>query len=133
MGSANEGCPICLRMTRWVIGLLAILVPLLLGACAPPKARPPYVPAFNYAALTTTLQPGVSSAADVEAALGKPNGSGGYLFPVVPGPDTIWFYEKMRGELQGQDIDIKQDMILIFFKQGRFDGFLWFSDAHKNW
>jgi hypothetical protein len=133
MSSITGGCSIYRRMNRLAIGLLAMLVPFLFGSCTPPKAKQPHVPAFNNAALTSTLQRGVSNAADVKAALGEPNGSGGYLFPIVAEPHTIWFYEKMKVDVSGQELDVQQDVLLIFFKKGRFDGFLWFSDAHKEW
>ena len=133
MRTINPGCSIDRRMLRLAIGLLAMLAPCLFGACSSPPVKQPQVPAFNYAALTTTLQKGVSGPADVKAALGEPNGSGGYLFPVVAGPDKIWFYEKTKIDISGGELDFQQDMLLIFFKEGRFDGFMWYSDAHKQW
>jgi hypothetical protein len=109
-----------------------MLVPFLFGACTSTKTKQPYVPAFNNAALTTTLQRGVSSAADVKKALGEPEGSGGFLFPTDTELRTVWFYEKVKVVITGQP-DIQQDVLLVFFKEERFDGFLWFSDAQKKW
>jgi len=123
-------------MMRCAIGLIAFLVPFLLGACASTKAKQPYapaVPAFNNAALTTILQRGVSSAAEVKEIMGEPQGSGEFLFPTDTELRPIWFYEKVKIGVSGQKPDIQQDVLLIIFKKGRFDGFLWFSDAHKKW
>ena len=96
MSSITRRYSICRKMTRLAIGLLAMLVPFLFSSCASQEVKQPYGPAFNYAALTSTLERGVSSAADVQAVLGEPNGSGGYYFPVVAEPYPIWFYEKFR-------------------------------------
>ena len=133
MSSIIGGCSIYRKMTRLAIGLLAMLVPILFSSCASQEVKQPHGPAFNYAALTSTLQRGVSSAADVQAVLGEPNGSGGYYFAVVAEPYPVWFYEKLKIDISGHQPEIHQDVLLIFFKEGRFDGFLWFSDAHKDW
>lgn len=133
MSSIIGGCSIYREMTRLAIGLFAMLVPFLFSSCASQEVKQPYGPAFNYAALTNTLQRGVSSAEDVKAVLGEPNGSGGYYFPVVAEPYPVWFYEKVKIDISGQEFELQQDVLLIFFKEGRFDGFLWFSDAHKDW
>lgn len=108
-----------------------MLAPFIFASCAPTKAKQPNVPAFNNAALTTTLQRGVSSAADVKDVLGEPTGSGEFL--VYTELCTVWFYEKMKVDVSGHELDIQQDVVIVFFKEERFDGFLWFSDAHKKW
>ena len=133
MSSITGRCSIYRKMTRLAIGFLLTLVPILFISCASQEVKQPYGPAFNYAALTSTLQPGVSSAADVKAVLGEPNGSGGYYFPVVAEPYPVWFYEKIKIDIAGQKIEFQQDVLLVFFKEGRFGGFLWFSDAYKDW
>jgi len=117
------------KRAHWAIGLLVILFPFLFGSCAPTKTTRPILPAFNYATLTSTLQRSVSSTADVKAALGEPTGSGQFLFDKEF--RTIWFYEKMKVDTSGQKLDLQQDVLLVFFKEERFDGFLWFSDAQK--
>ena len=117
----------------WPLGVFTLLVAIFLGACASQQAEQPSVPAFNYAALTTTLHRGISTAADVKAALGEPQGSGGFLYPTDTEEQTLWFYEKLKVNTSGGKMDIQQDMLLVFFKAARFDGFLWFSDARKDW
>jgi hypothetical protein len=136
IGSRAERYLICRRIMRGSAGLLVILVPFLFGACTSTKAKQPNVPtgpAFNYAAVTTTLKRGVSSPAEVKEAMGEPQGAGEFLFPTDTKPRPIWFYEKVKFDVSGQKLDFQQDVLLIIFKDGRFDGFLWFSDAHKNW
>lgn len=121
------------RSVRLMIGLLVMLIPFFLVSCAPTKPGKPPVPAFNNSALTETLRRGVSTAADVTRALGKPNGSGGFLFPTDKEHRTVWFYEKVRVQASGGKVDLQQDVLLVFFRDNRFDGFLWFSDAAKEW
>ena len=136
MDSVAEGHLICRRMMRCAVGLLAILVLFFFGACVSTKAKQPYVPAvpaFNVAVLTTALQRGVSGASEVKEVMGEPQGSGEFLFPTDTEPRPIWFYEKVKIDFSGYEPDIQQEVLLIIFKEGRFDGFLWFSDAHKDW
>jgi len=120
-------------LVRLAISLFAVLVPFLFSSCTPTKTKQPYVPEFNNAALTTTLQRGVSSAEEVKEALGEPQGSGGFLFPTDTELRTVWFYEKMKVDASGQKLDLQQDVLIVFLKEGTFDGFLWFSDAYKKW
>ena len=87
---------------------------------------------FNTSALTTTLKRGVSTEADVAAALGAPTGSGRALMPGDSGPRQVWVYGKTRVDTVGRKSSIKQDSVMVFFKDGRFDGFLWYSDARKD-
>ena len=96
MSSINGRCSIYHKMTRLTIGLLVTLVLFLFCSCASQEVKQPYGPAFNYTALTDTLQRGVSSTEDVKAVLGEPNGSGGYYFPIVAEPYPVWFYEKEK-------------------------------------
>jgi len=70
---------------------------------------------------------------DVRRLFGEPNGQGGMLLILKdPKPLNVWFYEKMEIAAEGNQMDVKQDVLLIFFKGGRFDGYWWFSDAAKN-
>lgn len=121
------------RLSSWrAIGLLAVLAPLLFGSCASTKPNGPPVPAFNTAALTTTLKRGVSTVADVRKALGEPTGLGGFLTSIT-GHDTVWYYESIKVDASDPKPELQQDVLLVFFKADRFDGYLWFSDAHKDW
>jgi hypothetical protein len=88
---------------------------------------------FNFSVLETDLQRGISTMEDVRRLFGDPNGEGGMLLiPRDPKPLNVWFYEKIEIALEDNQMDVKQDVMLIFFKGGRFDGYWWFSDAAKN-
>lgn len=89
---------------------------------------------FNFSVLETDLQRGISTMDDVRRLLGEPNGSGGMLLlPRDTKPLNVWFYEKIEVEAtEWNRVNINQDVMLIFFKGGRFDGYWWFSDAAKN-
>lgn len=129
----DAGGPASQRSVPWQFGFLALLITLFLSACASQQATQPPGPAFNYAALTETLQRGISTPLDVKKALGEPKGSGGFLYPTDAKNQTLWFYEKMKIDTSGGKTDVRQDVLLVFFKAGRFDGFLWFSDARNDW
>jgi hypothetical protein len=94
-----------------------------------PPARKPY---FNTGALTGSLRRGVSTEDDVRRALGMPNGSGQLLLPGDPVPRDTWYYDKIVF-ITGRSsaFEFEQDVVMVFFKAGIFDGFLWFSDAEK--
>ena len=113
-------------------GLVKMFVFIFISACASQETRPPVGPAFNNEALTTTLQRGVSTSPDVKNVLGEPNGTGEFLYMTDTVPHNIWFYEKMVIDTTGKELDVQQDVLIVFFKNGRFDGFLWFSDAQQN-
>jgi hypothetical protein len=118
------------RMVSWGRRLLAVYILSLAVACASPKPMPTQV--FKTYALTTELQRGVSTMEDVRRTLGEPQGSGGFLFPIGIGEGPIWFYESIKVDASSGKIDLQQDVVLVFFKGGRFDGYLWFSDASRR-
>ena len=71
------------------------------------------------------LTVGVSSPADVLLTMGEPRGRGVARLAVDPVPREIWFYDYVEAE--GGRTDVK--MLLVFFNQKRYDGYLWFSSA----
>jgi hypothetical protein len=83
---------------------------------------------FNVQALETYLRRGISTTADVELVLGKPNGTGGILIPQDPRPRLAWFYDRIQMDIAGKKIDMAQDVVLVYFKGDYFDGFMWYSD-----
>ena len=105
-------------MVRAVVGMAFLG---LLTGCAPTikYGSPPRTDRLE------TLRPGVSSTADVLLALGEPRGHGVARFPVDPQPLKIWFYEYT--EARGKRADLK--ILLVFFRQERYGGHLWFSSA----
>jgi len=93
--------------------------------------QPPPAP-LNTQALTTTLVRGVSTAADVRAALGEPTGRGAALLPTADGGRTVWFYERMQVNILVKPYDIKQEVLMVFFDKDVFDGYLWFSSEKEK-
>ena len=69
------------------------------------------------------LRPGVSSRADVEAALGKPVGQGGARFTPEEGPREVWVYR--RAGYPGSGTTLHQAQLLVFLEDGRYDGHYW--------
>jgi len=116
------------KLITW---LLCLLILVFIAGCAVHKTT--RKEAFNFSVLETDLQRGISTVEDVRRLFGEPNGQGGMLLILKdPKPLNVWFYEKMEFTAEGNQMDVKQDVLLIFFKGGRFDGYWWFSDAAKN-
>lgn len=117
--------------------LVAMLLVALAGlsACSG-TARLEAGKAFDPAVLESVLRPGVSSTADVRAALGEPYGQGGALLPFHDSPRTAWTYFQESGmvNLNGSSIDMADDRIylFVFFKGDTFDSYLWFPSALRS-
>jgi len=92
--------------------------------------------AFDPAVLESVLRPGVSSSADVRAALGEPYGQGGALLPFHDSPRIAWtyFHESGMVNLSGSSMDMADDRIylFVFFKGDIFDSYLWFPSALRS-
>lgn len=71
------------------------------------------------------LTVGVSTVSDVLRALGEPRGSGAARNSVVLEPRKVLYYEYT--EVEGQRIGLK--LLLVFVRDDRYDGYLWFSSA----
>jgi len=89
-------------------------------------------------ALETTLRLGESTPAEVIAALGKPSGQGGVMLPILDkGARKSWtyYFEKghilagERGQLPSQPpgLDMRRTFLFVYFDDGVYDGYLWFS------
>ncbi len=103
---------------RWmaVLGLLVLAA----GCAAPPTITIGYrAPLQNLDRLISEK----STAADVRAALGEPRGHGAARFTKDQPLRKVWYYEfmQMKG-LQGRGT-----FLLVFFRDDRYDGYLWFS------
>jgi hypothetical protein len=108
------------------------------AGCASPAKFTTRKEAFNTNALETILKRGESKSSDVQAVLGKPNGTGSLLLPDEKQPRTVLFYEKFDVDTSHMkrvgdyiEIDVRQDVLLIFLKDDYYDGFFWFSDMVK--
>ncbi len=103
---------------RWmaVLGLLVLA-----AGCAPPPTI-----TIGYRAPLQNLDRLISeksTAADVRAALGEPRGYGAARFTRDQPLRKVWFYEF----LQIKDDQVGVNMLLVFFRGDRYDGYLWFS------
>ncbi len=79
-------------------------------------------------ALETTLRPGDSTPAEVIAALGRPSGEGGVMLPVLDKRTReSWTYYFEKGHVEGSDVDTRRTFLFVYFDDGVYDGYLWFS------
>ena len=115
--------------------ILATFLFFLLAGCVPQKVT---TGAFTKTGgLDTELQKGVSTKMDVQRVLGAPDGFGGSVLPTDPRPREVWYY----GDIEGTDIKmeegiwtmiLRQQILLIFFEKGVFDGYLWSTNAGEG-
>jgi|GEM_PF-935561 len=77
----------------------------------------------NISVLEKTLKSGVSTAQDVLKELGTPVGKGREMLPFMDTPRTTWTYYYEEGDLN----DDRRLFLFVFFANGRYDGYLWFS------
>ncbi len=102
---------------RWM-GVLGVLV--LAAGCAAPSITMGYrAPLQNLDRLISEK----SSAADVRAALGEPRGHGGARYTKDQPLRKVWYYEFIQ--LKGDQVGL--NILLVFFRDDRYDGYLWFS------
>lgn len=115
-----------------LISALTGIAAMLTWACAPGVRSGPFKEVNR---LERTLQRGVSTMADVKRELGPPNGTGGAVLPVDSKPREVWFYQDVemtsaRGwTSKVLQLQLRTQILLVFFKNGLFDGFMWFSSA----
>ncbi len=107
---------------RWM-GVLGLLV-LVAGCAAPPITIGYRAPLQNLDRLISEK----SSAADVRAALGEPRGYGAARFTRDQPLRRVWLYEFTQ--VKGLQVGVY--MLLVFFRDDRYDGYLWFS-AKELW
>lgn len=87
--------------------------------------------------ITTDLKRGSSSKLDVEQILGAPKGTGGALLPTEHRPKEVWLYDDLEvtGAVQRHgtiQIDMRQQILLIFFEKEVYDGYLWYTNSGKG-
>ncbi len=107
-----------LRLARGAAGL--VLLVLTMGCSLPPISDGRPVPTNKLKGLET----GVSTKAEVRAALGKPRGTGMVRHTSDPATQrSIWYYEYIR--LKDDQIGLK--ILLVFLDGDTYDGHLWFA------
>lgn len=81
------------------------------------------------------LKRGVSTKADVQRLLGVPKGLGSSILPTDPRQREVWLYDDVettdfKGEGGGVlRVNVRQQILLVFFDKEVFDGFMWFTTA----
>lgn len=133
-------------MNRLRIGTCALAALLALGAPALHAQSAVGTGAFpEIRGIEAKLKRGSSTKADVQRVLGVPTGTGrmdgappGPRLALGPGPRELWLYDDMElrdlkrdegPDGPGQTLrgTFRQQILLIFFKEGMFDGYLWTS------
>jgi hypothetical protein len=128
-----------MRSPHWY-KLSLILTAILVAGCA---AKGGSTGAFTQTSrIESELKRGVSTRMDVQRVLGTPKGSGNAVFPSSTGwrPREVWYYEDIevtgarseRGINRNEIIlraNVRQQILLVFFEKGVFDGFMWWSNA----
>ncbi len=124
--------------------LVMLLSGALMAGCAPTTATTGAFPEVGR--IESELQRGVSTRMDTQRLLGAPDGFGDSLLPGRPKQGSGWRYEDLKArdiwyyedvEVTGTQsagggvmhIDIRQQVLLIFFDGEKFDGFMWFTNT----
>ena len=85
---------------------------------------------------------GQSTHGDVQKLLGIPSGAGGALLPgygdhsEVVEPYDIWYYEDIENSnIKSENgvivFDMRQQILIIFFKGDKFHGYFWTSNTRS--
>ena len=111
--------------------LALLLLGILLNGCTGPKSTGVFLKLDQ---LETQLERGKSTKDDVSRLLGHPNGSGHAAFPLLETVHEIWYYEDLevtdtKSQARVLNVQIRQQILMVFFKGERFDGFLWTSNS----
>ncbi|MBK0399396.1 hypothetical protein H0I76_09355 [Limibaculum sp. M0105] len=117
--------------TRMARAGLAGLAAAVLGTAPTPSAADEFP---EVGRIETSLSRGVSTQREVQALLGVPDGIGNSVFPPDYRRHDVWFYEDiellgMTTEGEITKVGVRQQILLVFFHDGRFDGFAWSSST----
>lgn len=123
--------------SRWRYWTVLVLFGCLAGFAAAPQKYSSVDVFRDTRLLETRLKKGVSTAEEVKQALGAPTGFGAvYLGSLEDRRRDIWFYQDIEvtdiKAIQGQlDMKIRQQIMVIFIRDGLFDGFMWYSNVES--
>ncbi len=117
--------------------VVAALMALLVAGCAVQSAKTQAFSRIDQ--IESDLQRGITTKADVLLLLGEPDGAGALggfdalrgPGGAVNGPIIAWYYESTDASLLG-GLELRQDILLVFFEGDTVDGFLWFSNQSKG-
>jgi hypothetical protein len=118
----------------WIV--LAMVMPplaaLAQGASAKGVGTGPF---RDLSSIESALLRGATTQAQVRSRFGEPNGGGAARFASVGGDEReIWYYEDIEltgAKAEGSIVraDLRQQILLVIFKGGVVDGYLWTSNA----
>ncbi len=116
--------------TRWML-LLVLLAGLVPPGCVTKATTGAFT---QIGRLPQELTRGVSTKMDVRRVLGSPKGSGNAVLPTDPQPREVWYYGDIevtdtRAEAGIIRAQVRQQILLVFFEKGVFDGYMWWSNA----
>jgi hypothetical protein len=118
--------------TRQPIRVLFVLaVAALMAGCGTFNFQAGNLP--NIEALENTLKLGESTENDVSRVLGEPFGKGREMLPFHEKSRPMWsyYYEQGYFRLSGSG-DGRRVFLFVFFNQGRYDGYMWFSSLPEH-
>jgi hypothetical protein len=115
--------------------LILLLAAVLVAGCAGQATTGAFTQTHR---IEGELTRGVSTRMDVRRVLGTPKGAGHAVFPFPTDwqPREVWYYEDLevtdvRKEAETFRASVRQQILLVFFEKGVFDGFMWWSSAGK--
>jgi hypothetical protein len=117
------------RLLLWMV-LATALAPRVASAQAASTG-----PFRDLSSIESTLLRGVTTQAQVRSQLGEPNGAGAARFATLGGDEReIWYYEdieltRAKSVAGIVKADMRQQILLVIFKGGVVDGYLWTSNA----
>lgn len=120
------------RLSACGCRLFLVLLPVILAGCTSRLTTGPFVEVER---IEAELHRGSSTAADVRRLLGPPRGMGQAALPTDPHPHEVWLYDDIEITdinnipQQGLSLNMRQQVLLVFFRKGVFDGFMWFTNA----
>jgi hypothetical protein len=87
--------------------------------------------------LETELKKGTSTVEDIKRILGEPTGSGAVFLASANQPPTdLLFYQDIEAtgmkvsDAKGAiELEFRQQILVVFVRDGLFDGFMWFSNS----
>jgi len=120
------------RMLVAWIALSSVVLPLV--ASAQISSTGPF---RDLSSIESALLRGITTQAQVRSRLGEPNGAGAARFASMGGDEReIWYFEdiELTGAKSAGNVvkaDLRQQILLVIFKEGVVDGYLWTSNAGR--
>jgi hypothetical protein len=121
-----------MRDARALRAIVAVAAAVALVACGSAQIRAGRP--VNPPLLDSALVVGQSTTEDVRRVLGEPEGKGREALPTGQPPRTIWsyFHDATLVELGGSGSDSRRMYVLVFLRDDKYDGYLWFSSLLEH-